>query len=96
MLIIPWKYWEVIGVTFIREAPYIRNNSHPFDKEIFFTGGSDEDIAEVLFEHMPILHLAFMHGNTRVTLDKPRGKLAFRFSREETSRTDESFVLSEN
>jgi len=76
-----WQQWESIGVTAIFEESYDRGNYPVFDKELFFVGGSDQDIAEMLWEHQSVAELMFTHGDICVVIEKPYGNFNIRFSR---------------
>lgn len=77
-----WSDWGAIGVTKIIEE-------HPQDKyyslttELFVYGGRDEDVANLIFEKMPIAYTMFMVGNTVVEVDSFGMKYNVRFSRRE-------------
>lgn len=78
---IPWSKWEGIGVTQIMEETHIGSKYHPLNKELFFTGGKDEDIAEMIFNNASVVELLFMLGNTSVVIQRPYGNYEVKFSR---------------
>lgn len=77
---ITWEALQKIGVTSVREE--ITESWSPCGKEIFFEGGTDEDIAEFIYQNIPLADYIFMSGNTEVILKKSCGDFTAKFSRE--------------
>lgn len=81
---IVWSEWEAIGVTkIIEEHPHLKNKYSPLTTELFVYGGTDEDVANLIFEKMPIAYTMFMVGNTVVEVESFGMKHSVRFSRGE-------------
>lgn len=79
---ISWSDWEVIGVTkIVEEHPQV--DYSPLAIELFVYGGTDEDVANLIFEKMPIAYTMFMIGNTVVEVEFFGMKYNVRFSRRE-------------
>lgn len=79
---ISWSDWEAIGVTeIIEEHP--QDEYSPLTTELFVYGGTDEDVANLIFQKMPIAYTMFMVGNTVVEVESFGMKYNVRFSRRE-------------
>lgn len=79
---ITWSDWEAIGVTkIIEEQPQV--DYSPLAIELFVCGGTDEDVANLIFQKMPIAYTMFMVGNTVVEVESFDMKYNVRFSRRE-------------
>lgn len=79
---ISWSDWEAIGVAkIIEEHP--QDKYYPLTTELFVYGGTDEDVANLIFQKMPIAYTMFMVGNTVVEVDSFDMKYNIRFSRRE-------------
>lgn len=79
---ITWSDWEAIGVTkIIEEHP--QDKYYPLTTELFVYGGTDEDVANLIFQKMPIAYTMFMVGNTVVEVESFGMKYNVRFSRRE-------------
>lgn len=79
---ITWSDWEAVGVTkIIEEQPQV--DYSPLAIELFVYGGTDEDIANLIFQKMPIAYTMFMVGNTAVEVESFGMKYNVRFSRRE-------------
>lgn len=79
---ITWSDWEAIGVTkIIEEHPQV--DYSPLAIELFVYGGTDEDVANLIFQKMPIAYTMFMIGNTVVEVESFGMKYNVRFSRRE-------------
>lgn len=77
---ISWSDWEAIGVTkVIEEHPQV--DYSPLAIELFVYGGTDEDVANLIFQKMPIAYTMFMVGNTIVEIESFGMKYNVRFSR---------------
>jgi hypothetical protein len=80
--VITWSDWEAIGVTkIIEEHPQV--DYSPLAIELFVYGGTDEDVANLIFQKMPIAYTMFMIGNTVVEVESFGMKYNVRFSRRE-------------
>lgn len=79
---ITWSDWEAIGVTKIVEE-HAQVDYSPLAIELFVYGGTDEDVANLIFEKMPIAYTMFMVGNTVVEVESFGMKYNVRFSRRE-------------
>lgn len=79
---ITWSDWEAIGVTkIIEEHPQV--DYSPLAIELFVYGGTDEDVANLIFQKIPIINTMFMVGNTVVGIESFGMKYNVRFSRRE-------------
>lgn len=79
---ITWSDWEVIGVTKIVEE-HPQDKYSPLTTELFVYGGKDEDVANLIFQKMPVYNTIFMVGNTVVEVESFDMKYNVRFSRRE-------------
>lgn len=79
---ISWLDLEAIGVTkIVEERPQVHYS--PLVIELFVYGGTDEDVANLIFQKMPIAYTMFMVGNTVVEVGCFGMKHNVRFSRRE-------------
>lgn len=79
---ITWSDWEAIGVTkIVEEHPQV--DYSPLAIELFVYGGTDENVANLIFQNMPIAYTMFMVGNTAVEVESFGMKYNVRFSRRE-------------
>ena len=79
---IVWSDWEAIGVTkVIEEHPQV--DYSPLAIELFVYGGTDQDVANLIYQKMPIAYTMFMVGSTVVELESFGMKYNVRFSRRE-------------
>lgn len=77
-----WKDWEAIGVTkTVEEHP--QDKYSPLTTELFIYGGTDEDIANLIFQKVSVCNTMFMVGNTAVEVESFGMKYNVRFSRRE-------------
>lgn len=77
-----WSDWGAIGVTkIIEEHP--QDKYSPLTTELFVYGGTDEDVANLIYQKMPIAYTMFMVGNTVVEVESFGMKYNVRFSRRE-------------
>lgn len=80
-----WEELQKIGVTEYRE-----DFSNLNECRLYFKGGSDEDIAQYLFENLPVMSLVYMKGNMAIELQGHDGyKWIIRFSRIEEWQTNQ-------
>lgn len=79
---ISWSDWEAIGVTKVIEE-YPQVDYSPLAIELFVYGGTDEDVANLIYQKMPIAYIMFMVGNTVVEVESFDMKYNVRFSRRE-------------
>lgn len=77
---ISWSDWEAIGVTkVIEEHPQV--DYSPLAIELFVYGGTDEDVANLIFQKASVYNTMFMVGNTVVEVGSFGMKYNVRFSR---------------
>lgn len=87
MSFITWSDWEAIGVTkIVEERP--KDVYAPLTLELFVYGGTDDDVANLIFKTVPTGVTMFMRGNTVVEIDNFGMKHNVRFSREVRNEND--------